>query len=241
MHDIWRVHHAVRLTSHIVLGAYLLSRPTHTTVVYVNSAPYYYTDGTYYVKKSNSVYVTVPPPSGAEIKTLPDGTVTAQFEGQDYSYYLGTFYLESGDQYQVVTAPVGATVTYAPKGAKKKTINGTTYFVYGGVYYKPKFVDGLTLYAVAANPTQKSTQPQILDEPPAGNITVKHDGTDYYYVDGKWYEEVEEGYEQGPAPTGASVPYLPDSATESGGSYVVGSTTYQPYQKDGVTLYKVVG
>ena len=124
----------------IVLGAYLLSRPTHTTVVYVNSAPYYYTDGTYYVKKSNSVYVTVPPPSGAEIKTLPDGTVTVQFEGQDYSYYLGTFYIESGDQYQVVTAPVGATVTYAPKGAKKKTIDGTT--------YQPYQKEGVTLYRV---------------------------------------------------------------------------------------------
>jgi len=210
-------------------------------VVYVNASPYYYSDGTYYVKKSDSVYVTVPPPTGAEITSLPDGTVPIQFDGTTYSYYLGTFYLKSGNQYQVATAPVGATVTYAPEGAKKKTVNGVGYFVYGGVYYKPKFVDGLTLYSVAANPTTESASANILSEPPAGNITVQYGGTDYYYVDGKWYEEVQGGYEVTAAPAGASVPYLPETAKEDGNMFVVGNTSYEPYQKEGVTLYKVVG
>ena len=45
----------------------------------------------------------------------PEGTVVVQHDGETYSYYLGTFYVNAGDQYQVVTAPVGATVTMAIK------------------------------------------------------------------------------------------------------------------------------
>ncbi|MHC4973717.1 MAG: DUF6515 family protein [Planctomycetota bacterium] len=233
----WR--HARVSARRIVFGAWSPKQPQPTTVVYAGKAPYAYADGVYHVKKSATCYVTVPPPSGAVIETLPEGSVTIHHEDETYYYYVGSFHMRTRKGYQVVAAPVGATVTYAPKKAEKKTIDGKTYYVYGGVYYLPKFVDGLTLYQVVAKPGKKPPAPDVLDELPAGNITIKHDETDYYYVDGDWFVEIEGGYISTRAPVGASVPYLPLDAEKQGKGFVCNGMYYEPYTKEGVTLFRV--
>lgn len=235
----WR--HARVSARRIVFGAWSPKQPQPTTVVYAGKAPYTYADGVYHVKKSATCYVTVPPPSGAVIESLPEGSVTIHHEDETYYYYyVGSFYMRARKGYQVVAAPVGATVTYAPKKAGKKTIADKTYYVYGGVYYLPRFVDGLTLYQVVARPgAGKPPAPDVLDELPDGNITVKHDETDYYYIDGDWFVEIEGGYISTRAPVGASVPYLPVDVEKQGKGFACKGMYYEPYTKEGVTLFKV--
>lgn len=234
------LHRARVFARHVVFGAWLLSLPRHATVVYVGTDAYYYTDGVYYVEKGATCYVTVPPPTGAVIPSLPEGAVTIRYDDETYHYYVGSFYLKSRKGYQVAAAPVGATVTYAPKKAARKTIDGKPYYVYAGVYYLPKFVDGLTLYQVVAKPGAKQAAALgVLDALPVGNLTVEHDGKHYYYADGDWFVEVEGGYRATKAPVGASVPYLPETAEKKGKGFVCEGAYYAPYAKEGVTLYKV--
>lgn len=230
----WR--HARAAARRIVFGTWSPQEPQPTTVVKAGKTPYAYADGVYHVKKSVTCYVTVPPPTGAVIPSLPGGALKVRHEDEAYHYYVGGFYRKTRKGYGVAAAPVGALVTYAPKSAVKKTINGKTYYVYGGVYYRPKFVGGLTLYQVVAKP---ALPPDVLDEPPAGSIPVRHDELDYAYVDGDWYVKIEGGYIATRAPVGASVPYLPLDVEKQGKGFVCKGMVYEPYTREGVTFYKV--
>jgi hypothetical protein len=232
-------HHARVFARAVVFGTWLPAWPQHTTVVYVETAPYYCGDGVYYVMKGETCYVTVPPPVGAEIAALPKGALAIRHEDETYHYYVGSFYQRTRKGYRVVTAPVGATVPYAPKKAARRTTGDKTWYVYGGVYYRPWFVDGLTMYEVVARPATPKAAPDVLEELPVGHIIVEHDGQAYRYVDGDWFEEVEGGYRATEAPAGASVPYLPESAKRKGKGFVCEDTYYAPYSEDGVTLYRV--
>lgn len=233
VHD-WR--HARASARRIVFGDWSAKRPEPTTVVYAGKAPYDYRDGVYHVKKSVTCYVIVPPPIGAVIPSLPEGTQKVRRADETYLYYVGGFYRKTRKGYEVVAAPVGATVTYAPKGALGKVFGGRTYYVYGGVYYRPRFVGGLTLYQVVARPP---SAPDVLDELPPGGIPVRHDEIDYSYVDGDWYVEIKGGYIPTQAPVGASVPYLPLDAEKQGEGFACRKMYYVPYTKEGVTFYKV--
>ena len=239
MHHAWHVHHAIRLTTHIIFGAYLLSRPQHTTVVYVGTTPNYYANGVYYVKKSETCYVTVPPPSGAVVTTLPEGAVQAVHGGETYHYWSGSWYIKGDKGYQVVMPPVGITATFLPKSAKKQTVDGTTYFVYAGIYYVAKFVDGLTLYQVVAKPGAKRASADVIESLPSDKINVKEGDKTYYFVDGDWFADAKGGYTKAAAPVGASVPYLPDDAKQKDGYFVAKGVYYKTYSKDGVELYRV--
>jgi hypothetical protein len=237
VHD-WR--HARVSARQIDFGVWSPARPEPTTVVYAGKAPYAYADGVYHVKKSVTCWVTVPPPTGAVIPSLPDGAVTVRHEDETYHYYVGGFYRKTRKGYQVAAAPVGAAVTYPPKGATRKAIGDKTYYVHGGVYYRPKFVGGVALYRVVAKPEAgEASAPDLLDELPAGSIPVRHDEIGYSYVDGDWYVEIEGGYIATRAPVGASVPYLPLDAEKQGEGFACKGMFYVPYTKDGVTLYKV--
>jgi hypothetical protein len=232
-------YHARVLARPVAFGTWLPAWPQHTTVVYVGTVPYYHGDGVYYVMKGETCYVAVPPPAGAEIPSLPKGALAIRHEGETYHYYMGSFHRRTRKGYRLVAAPVGVTVAYAPKNAKRKAIGDGTYYVYGGVYYRPWFVDGLTMYQVVARPGAPKAAPGVLEELPVGYITVDHDGKDYAYVDGEWFVEVEGGYRATGAPVGASVPYLPESAERKGKGFVCEDAHYAPYSEDGVTLYRV--
>ncbi|MHC4960410.1 MAG: DUF6515 family protein, partial [Planctomycetota bacterium] len=196
MHHVMHHHWWHVRLRRIIFGTWLLTRPRHTTVVYVDTAPYYYStdDGTYYSKKGDA-YVNIPPPVGATVKSLPDGAAEVKHDGNTYHYYVGAWYLKADDGgYQVVAAPVGATVPYKPKGAARKKVDGKTYWVYANAYYDAKFVDGLTLYQVAAPPTVKV--PGVVGKLPDDRVTVKHDDKTFYFADGDWYVDSEAGYKK---------------------------------------------
>jgi hypothetical protein len=233
--------HQVRVFARrIDFGTWQAKPPQPDTVVHAARAPYHYADGVYCVKKSATCYVTVPAPTGAVIASLPDGAATVPHDGETYHYYVGSWYERTRKGYRVVAAPVGATVAYAPKGARKKAIDDRTYYVHAGVYYLPQFVDGLARYRVVARPGAKEAPaPGVLDEPPAGYISVEHDGLRYGYVDGDWFVAIEGGYIATRAPVGASVPYLPVDVEKQGEGFACKGMVYVPYAKDGATLYKV--
>ncbi len=233
VHD-WR--HARASARQIVFGAWSPKRPEPAIVVRAGKAPYAYADGVYHAKKSVTCWVTVPPPAGAVIPSLPEGARKVRRDDETYHYYVGGFYRKSRKGYEVVAAPVGATVMYAPKAATRKAFGGKTYYVYGGACYRPKSVGGLTMYQVVARPP---AAPDVLDEMPPGGIPIRHDEIDYSYVDGDWYVKIEGGYIPTQAPVGASVPYLPLDAEKRGKGFACKGMYYLPYTRDGVTFYKV--
>lgn len=48
------------------------------------SVEYYYEDGVFFTKGSNGQYVTIVPPAGAQVSSLPDDYETFTFEGVEY-------------------------------------------------------------------------------------------------------------------------------------------------------------
>lgn len=158
--------------------------PAHVTI-YVNSTPYYYAEGVYYVK-SGDKYKVEPAPIGAVVSKLPENCSTFEYQGSTYFYYAGSYYLKlKKKKYKVVKAPIGVMVTELPEGTKVVKQNEMTYYVCLGVYYQPEPVGEQVHYVVVPNPTG-----DILMQIPEGAVVVKKDGDSYYRHDGKYYKGV---------------------------------------------------
>lgn len=72
----------------------------------------------------------------ATIMELTSTGVLIQFNGQNYYYDQGTFYLQDqSGQYAAVPPPLGITVNALPPNARQINIDGGLYYRYKGVFY----------------------------------------------------------------------------------------------------------
>lgn len=118
-------------------GASIAALPsTHITVSFRGSN-FFYADGIYYTRRSNS-YVVVRPLRGMRIKSLPVGHLRVHIGPRTYFYYYGTFYVQTASstpEYIVVDPPVGAVIDALPDGYEVRTVDGNEYYYLEGVFY----------------------------------------------------------------------------------------------------------
>jgi hypothetical protein len=124
--------------------------PTYTTVVYVDTTPYYYANGTYYV--ATDVPAQQPPAQSASGETTVNVNVNTGAGQNEHEAVESVEMIDSDENYEVVVPPVGATVPYLPEEAEERSIGGKKYFVYADTYYKPFVSDGDTIYMVVEDP-----------------------------------------------------------------------------------------
>ena len=124
-------------------------------------------DGSYSKQTTSSdgkvVYQSVPPPSGASIKTLPAERVLLTVKGTTYYLSANAFYKRvmngSQETFVCVTPPAG-TVFVAALPADFEVVQlNTMYFVAKGQYYVPYLsADGKEMYVMVDRPPQPPAQ-----------------------------------------------------------------------------------
>lgn len=110
------------------------SIPSTATVVKKSGISYYFYNGRYYRKESNS-YIVVTAPKGVKVTTLPVGYVTLSLLSKTYYYFEGTYYTKKSNQYEVVEAPEDIVVYTLPAEADLVVIDGSEYYIYDGCIY----------------------------------------------------------------------------------------------------------
>lgn len=123
---------------------------------------------------------------GAFIASLPPRYETIVVSGTPYYYANGSYYVQSGNQYQVVAPPVGATVENAPTQITNVYVNGEEYGYSNGAYYeaKPPAED-------ESDPTFEVAAPPVgatVTELPEGTEKKTVNGNDYFVYAGTWYQ-----------------------------------------------------
>ncbi len=116
--------------------------PRGAMVVKRGVVTYRYHEGIFY-KPAASGFVVVRPAVGVRVRVLPPARRRIVVVNQPYFYYYGTFYKETGDEYEVVEAPEGALVDALPDGYEVKEIDGTEYYELDGVHYQEVETDEL--------------------------------------------------------------------------------------------------
>lgn len=129
-------------------GFFVATLATTAIIVSVNSQPYHYDSGVYYVE-SNGGYTTVQAPVGATVKEIPkEAEKVVVNETTNNYYYGGDFYEKNADGYTVVPATAGTIVPNLPEGGEEIKIGEVTYVKVGDVYYQPIQVDGKNMYEI---------------------------------------------------------------------------------------------
>ena len=178
--------------------------------------------------------------AGVYLATRPRYSTTVVVTGRTYYYAGGVYYVQEGTRYVVVSPPPGAVVYAVPTATTVVYAGEQPYYYYGGTYYaatdKPAETPDATEEDLDAS-TEEETELQTLTS------TVSTE-------DGEEMElppvpvDDEQNYEVVAPPVGATVPYLPDDASEStvnGKKYFVHEGTYyQPFASDGDTIYLIV-
>jgi hypothetical protein len=144
--------------------AYYDHPPVGAIVIMVAGVSYLMAkDGTYSKQTTNSsgqvVYQSVPPPTGAAIKTLPAERVLVTVSGTTYFLSANAFYrrvMNGGqEQFVTVTPPAGVVFVQAlPADFEVLQLN-TMYFMAKGQYYVPYLsAEGKELYVMVDQPPQ---------------------------------------------------------------------------------------
>jgi len=124
-------------------------------------------DGTCSKKTTSSdgqvVYQSVPPPTGATIKTLPAERVLVTVSGTTYYLAANAFYrriVSTGQESFVIVTPPAGVVFVAALPADFEVVQlNTMYFAAGGQYYVPYLsADGKELYVMVDRPPQPPPQ-----------------------------------------------------------------------------------
>ena len=151
--DNWHGYYG-SLTSSTYVGSTITSLPEKHAVMEIGEITYYHADGVYYTL-FGEIYVVVPPPNGALIKTIPPGLSTVTVNGTKYYNYGGVFYLKVDRGYQVIAPPASGIVTELPGKAYSTLINKDLYYIYGNAYYKRFFRGNSVIYKIVKAPTVK--------------------------------------------------------------------------------------
>ncbi len=129
-------------------GFFVTTLAVTAIVVSVNSQPYYYDQGVYYIESTDG-YTVVEAPVGATVKELPKESQTLVVnETTNNYYYAGTYYEKTGEGYTVVPPTAGTVVENLPEGGEEVKIGDVTYVKFGNVYYQPIEKDGKSMYEV---------------------------------------------------------------------------------------------
>jgi hypothetical protein len=168
---------------------------------------------------------------GAYYASQPKASTTVVVTGTTYYYSGGIYYVSSGTGYVVASAPPGAVVYAVPTSATVVYVSSTPYYYYGGTYY-----------VATTAPAPQPTAP-----PPTDiniNVTVAAADSDQAPPEPPPMTDDDQNYKVVAPPVGATVPYVPDEASEVtvGGKkyFVYDGTYYRPFASDGETIYMVV-
>jgi hypothetical protein len=162
------------------------------------------------------------------LATRPRYSTTVVVTGRTYYYAGGVYYLQEGTRYVVVSPPPGAVVYAVPTTTTVVYADEEPYYYYGGTYYvaTDKAAEAPDTAGESANENAGSEDEQELQT--LTSAVTTENGEDEVVA----------------PPVGATVPYLPDDASEStvnGKKYFVHEGTYyQPFASDGDTIYMVV-
>lgn len=96
----------------------------------------YYNDGVFYQQNTDG-YITITPPVGYAVPSIPQNSVMLMCNDNTYYYYNGTFYQKQNNNYIVVSPPIGCIVYNLPSDAQEINHNGLVYYYYNGTYYQP--------------------------------------------------------------------------------------------------------
>jgi hypothetical protein len=172
--------------------------------------------------------------AGTYLLSRPTYSTTVVVSGTSYYYAGGVYYVSHGSRYVIVTPPHGVVVYSIPIATTVVYVGSTPYYYYSGTYYvataepAPKPETSETTVNVNVNVTSEATtdRGEKVNLPPLAE------------------DDEEENYKVVAPPTGATVPYLPEEATEKtvkGKKYFVyGGAYYRPFASDGETIYMVV-
>jgi hypothetical protein len=157
--------------------------------------------------------------------TRPPRTTTTVVYGTTYYYSGGVYYVQSGTGYVVVAPPPGAVVYAIPESTTVVYVKEKPYYYYAGTYYIP------TDAPAEEPPPDDTVDIAALDEAGAALAEIP-------------MVEDDQNFEVVAPPVGATVPYLPDEASEevvAGKKYFVhDGTYYRAFASDGETVYMVV-
>jgi len=116
------------------------------------------------------------------IKVVPRGAVMVRTNGISYHYLDGIYYRPNASAFVIARPRVGLRVRTLPAARRRILLNNNTYFYYYGTFY-----------------TQKDDEYEVVEAPegalvnaiPEGYEVIEKDGTEYYELDGVYYQEVE--------------------------------------------------
>jgi hypothetical protein len=169
---------------------------------------------------------------GVYLATKPPETTTVVVTGTTYYYSGGVFLVTSGTGYVVASAPPGAVIYAVPVGTTVVHVGSTPYYYYGG-----------TFYVVSSTSAQAPPPAPAATAPAATTTAVASTAKEQSLGDVEMIED-DQSYEVVTPPVGATVPYLPEEASEAtvGGKkyFVHNDTYYRPFASDGETIYMIV-
>ncbi len=114
----------------------LPTRSSRAKVINHKGVNYRYDNGLFY-KNSNRNYLSVRPPIGIRVTSLPTARILFNLRGLPYYYYDGIYYnsIRNG-YYEVIAPPIGAQLDRLPPFSNKVYVDGREYYVSENIYYK---------------------------------------------------------------------------------------------------------
>ncbi len=153
---------------------------------------YSYHEGAFYQDNSSGGYVSVLPPVGVEVSSIPKETVK-QEEGDTPLYQFDKVFFtkvtnESGKEvYRVEPSPPSEKVSQVPGDTTSFVADGVTYYYIDFSLYVEQDENGKKEYVNA--------EPEIgaqLEDLPKGSTTIEEDGKTFYQFDMLFFEQVED-------------------------------------------------
>lgn len=115
-------------------------RTLNTLPVGARALPYrglsYYPINGFYSIQQNAVYVSVLPPVGFRITTIPWEYSTLRVSGNEYFYAHGLYYTRTKEHYEVTEPPVGAMISELPEGYEEVVIDNKILYAFDDTLYK---------------------------------------------------------------------------------------------------------
>jgi hypothetical protein len=108
---------------------------------------YSYDDGNFYLKTEDG-FVSVAPPIGAVVPSVPKDAEVVTDGKNTYYYYGATYYDKTNKGYEVVVPAAGTVVSNLPEGAQEVKIGEQTYVVFDDIYYQPVKVNNKNSYEI---------------------------------------------------------------------------------------------
>ncbi|MGB6151830.1 MAG: DUF6515 family protein [Pricia sp.] len=131
-----RTRRRVRRRTHRRIARRTINRlPVGARAIRYRSTAYYPVNGFYFVKR-NSAYVSVLPPVGFRVATIPWAYTRLTVAGKRYFYANGIYYVQIKNKYQITEPPVGAQIAELPEGYEETVIDGKTLYLYDDNLYK---------------------------------------------------------------------------------------------------------